>query len=214
MKPSLRQARAARLAFSALVALAAAALAGGCANTSAPQRFYTLEASALETPKAPACDWRIEVGPISIPQSIDRAELVEARSSTELAIYEQDRWAEPLAVGIGRVLAEALGRQTGASSAWAYPQRGVPDPSLHVSVDVQSLSAGRDSVVLEALWSVRSLANRPANCAAPAEAVTVGHAHLTEAVSAPGATGLVQAQSRIIAALAAQIAQGIAAARH
>jgi uncharacterized lipoprotein YmbA len=176
----------------------------GCAS-SPSLRYFALVATGEQHPVAAASTLRIEVGPVSVPQSIDRSELVLFREGSRVTLLEQDHWAEPLRVGIGRVLAQDLARALGASLVWAYPQRGVPDPNVSVSVDIQRLETDGSVVRLEALWSVRSTA------VGASPGPRIGHSSLEEPVSGAGTAALVDAQSRALAGMAQQIAAALAA---
>jgi uncharacterized lipoprotein YmbA len=182
-------------------------LAAACA-TSALERYYTLapygpDAGVAHAPAA----LRIEVGAVSVPESADRAELVVVRDGTTLTLFEQERWAEPLRVGIGRVLALDLARQSSGSLVWAFPATGLPDPDYHVTVDVQRLEADGTHLRLEAIWSVRPLRSPATGAAKPA--AQSGHSFVDQAMSGSGPASLVEAHGRAVAALAADIAKAL-----
>ena len=71
-----------------------AAAASGC-STTAPSRFYTLDAMAVSDGAAPIAD-AIMVGPVSVPASVDRAEFVVQVAPNRVDVDEFNRWAAPL----------------------------------------------------------------------------------------------------------------------
>ena len=108
-------------------------LVGACGNPPR-ERFYTLDAP--EPPVAADGAPSIAVGPVSVPELVDRPQLVVRLGANQVALEEQARWAEPLRGAIARVvaanLATALGarvvprngeRRSGRSVAREKPQR-------------------------------------------------------------------------------------------
>lgn len=84
-------------------------VAGG---PSQPSRFYTLtpldDAKTAAQKEAGEQCVAIGVGPVEIPEYLNRAQIVTRESPNELKLAEFDRWAEPLNDNITRVLAENL----------------------------------------------------------------------------------------------------------
>ena len=80
------------------------ALVSGCA--SAPSRFYTLSAESAATPSS--SNLSVVVGPVSVPASVDRPEIVVSTGPNQLRLEEFDRWASPLQDEIARAVAENL----------------------------------------------------------------------------------------------------------
>lgn len=102
-----------RHAFFAAPALAVlavlAALSGGCAGRSADTVWFVLDGAAGAPPMAEQCQGpRIQVRRIDIPGYLDRAAIVTREGGVRLRLAEFHAWAEPLAAGMRRALAEAL----------------------------------------------------------------------------------------------------------
>ena len=94
-----------------LIGIALALCAGACVSSS-PARFYMLNAiqetapaGAVEAAQNPVS---IRVGPVLIPDYLDRTPLCVRDSGHEVTYAEFHRWAEPLDAGIARVLVENL----------------------------------------------------------------------------------------------------------
>lgn len=133
---------------------ALAALAAGCASTPEPH-FYTL--SAQTESEAYVAGPSVAVGAVTVPDAVDRPQLVVTVNANEVAILQQHRWAQPLKSELGRVLAENLTRETGNPRIAAYPQNASLNAEYRVLVDFQRFT-GRPNgeVALDALWSVRA----------------------------------------------------------
>ncbi|MGH8734575.1 MAG: PqiC family protein, partial [Burkholderiales bacterium] len=86
-------------------------------------RFYTLSAAgvAANVTAAEARD-PIVVGPVTLPEVVDRPQLVVRIGANEVAILEQHRWAEPLKSEIPRLIARTLSQLLGTSRVSAYPE--------------------------------------------------------------------------------------------
>jgi len=179
--------------FVAVVAL----LAAGCASTPAP-RFYTLSAQIESAPYAPAPS--VSVAAVTVPDVVDRPQLVVAVNANEVIILEQHRWAEPLKGELGRVIAENLSRMTGNAHIAAYPQNASLNADYRVLVDFQRFSGQpQGAVVLEALWSLR---------AANGETLRSGRARAQQTAEG-GYDALVAAYSRALASISAEIAAAL-----
>ena len=87
---------------------------GGCiaGSPSQPSRFYTLtsldDAKAAAQKEAGEQCIAIGVGPVEIPEYLNRAQIVTRKGPNELKLAEFDRWAEPLNDNFTRVLSENL----------------------------------------------------------------------------------------------------------
>lgn len=125
-----------------------------CATTP-PLRYYLL-VPQIEAAKAtdPSIEkLSIGVGPIEIPDYLDRAEIVIRRGSTRLVLGDTDKWGEPFDPLFGRVLVENLGRQLGSRNIQLLPQRR--DSRLDAQMELDLLRFDADeggSVVLDLRW--------------------------------------------------------------
>jgi Uncharacterized protein conserved in bacteria len=139
----------------------------------------------------------IAIGPVTVPELVDRPQIVSRIDANRVSINEFARWADPLKSQIPRVLAAELTQFIPGSIVSVYPQR-VDDNACRVSVDVQSFdSSTSGTVTLAAIWSVR-----PPKRGEPVTGRTVVH----EVVSGPGYDALVNAHSRALVSVARDIA--------
>ena len=185
-----------------MVAVLCAALIG-CASVPA-EYFYTLNATAPagQPPAAnPAWEAGIVVDTATIPEGVDRPQLVIGAGENRVVILEQQRWAEPLKGQIARTVALNLARMLGTSKVSAHSQAADGDAAYRVTLDLQRFDARRgEAVMIEALWTVRG----PAGAA-----LRSGRSTLREVVAADGYDVLVAAFSRAIAALSGDIAAAL-----
>ncbi len=102
----------------ALVSVLATLLAG--CGSSPTANFYTLSAGAAPAPPT-ATTYRIAVGPVTVPEVVDRPQIVVRVGANRVTIAELHRWAEPLKSEIPRVIAENLAQLLGTKQVSAYP---------------------------------------------------------------------------------------------
>src|SRR5688572_14141193 len=77
-----------------------ALLLAGCGATP-KESFYTL-ASAPPVEPAAAATMTVHVGPVAIPDEVDRTPMVIRKGANQVDIEDFHRWAEPLKTGIPR----------------------------------------------------------------------------------------------------------------
>ena len=138
-----------------------------CASVFAPRRdssrFFALsvEAESGGQPSASAKAGKVYgLGPVRLPDYLDRNEICTRLSASELRFSEHERWAAPLRASVGSILAQDLGILTGGSRVLAYPWTVAESIDLQIEVDVHRFEAGADGkTTLVARWTVRD-ANR------------------------------------------------------
>lgn len=182
----------------------AAVLLAGCA-TSPPERFYTLDPPPAAGPAVAATAFRhsIVVGPVTLPERVDRPQMVVRSAPNRVELLEQHRWAEPLKSAIPRVLAAQLSRLLGGANVAAYGQNSLTEADYRVVVDVERFEgAPGESATVDARWSIHS---------AKGDARS-GRSTITAATAGPGYEGLAAAYGRAAAGLAQEIAAALGSA--
>jgi len=171
-------------------------LFAGCA-TSPASKFYTLSPVQAVEQSSGGHPIRIAIDPVTVPELIDRSQIVTRLDANRVSIDEFARWAEPLKQQIPGVLAADLGRFIPGAIVSTYPQR-VDDNAYRISIDVQAFdSSANGTVTLAVIWSVRS----------PKGGENVsGRSVVHESAGGPGYDALVKAHSRALASVASDIA--------
>ena len=143
-----------RAALPALVWMTA--FLAGC-GTTPDSVFYTLRAA--EPAPAESSAISVVVGPVTLPETVDRPQLVVSTGGSRVEIAEFHRWAEPLKSEVPRVIASHLGRQLGTTRVGVFTDVSISDPDYRVLVDVQRFELRRsEETVVDALWTVRARA--------------------------------------------------------
>lgn len=162
--------------------------------------FYTLSADSSLERTAPAIPVSVVVGPVTVPELVDRPQMVTRVASNEVTLNEFARWGESLKSDIARALAGDLAQLLGTDSVSVY-QQSVAGPAWQVRVDVLRFDATLgDAVTIEALWSAR-----PPKGTVPLTGRTLVH----EAVKGPGYDAIAAADSRALADVSREIAAAI-----
>jgi hypothetical protein len=172
----------------------------GCAS-SPPASFYTLEARAVAEPVASKADFSVLVGPVSIPDLVDRPQMVLRVDASRVTIAEQARWAEPLKIAIARAVAGNLGKMLDGARTAAYPQVTGSSADYQVFLDVQNFEAVLGSAsTIEVLWTVK---------AGKDKSEKTGRSVMREAVTGADHAALVAAHERALAAISREIAVAV-----
>lgn len=189
-----------------LALLVSAAWLPGClglGSGSAPTRSYVLTALAPPAPQgaAPAGLGRLGVLPAQVPRYLDRPQLVTGPPGNEVVLEDLDRWAEPLAEGITRVLVVNLESHLAGVRVERLPWPNGEEPDLHVRFLLLGLHGSPGGkAVLEARWAI----------AKPNLGEVLARRTRHEVDLGPGAQGaVVQAWSRLLGNVSAEIAAAI-----
>ncbi len=99
----------------------------GCASTPAA-RFYMMSPMSLSEnrqspPDSPCIS--IGIGPVKIPEYLDRSGIVTQVTLHELMVGDLNKWAEPLEENLPRVLADNLSSLLCTRNVFILPARGV-----------------------------------------------------------------------------------------
>lgn len=177
---------------------ASALLLAGC-GTTAPSRFYTLDAAATAD-GAPPTYASVGVGPVSIPGAVDRPQLVLQVAPNRVELDEFNRWAAPLDDNIARAVAVDLTVLLGTPDVATMPLVNFA-PTHRVTIDVQRFdSIQGEAALLDAVWVVTRTAGGETRS---------GRTVARNAVEGPEVASLAAAHSRAIAKLSGDIATAI-----
>jgi uncharacterized lipoprotein YmbA len=176
------------------------ALTVGCA--SAPSHFYTLTPTPMASPGSGPPGLSIVVGPVTVPEVVDRPQIVLRVGTNQVTLDEFNRWASSLQDEIARTVAQNLMARFGTPNVALASQRPTPEPGFRVTIVVQRFeSALGDAATLDAQWTVRR---------AREEAIRTGRTTVSESARGGAHDALASAHSRAIGRLSEDIAEAIA----
>lgn len=182
-----------------LFAIAVAVMLSACTS---PAPFYL----TLDVPSAPVAAQTgqrvVVVGPVSVPESVDRIQVMLNVGAHQLEPASNLRWAQPYKLEVARALAAYLAQALG--NPYVVPVLTAPpaEPFLRVGVDVLGFEQ-RDGqyIVLDILWSVRD--------SGTGKVIASQRRVLRESVSGSGGEALAAAQGKALAAIARDIAAAL-----
>ena len=131
-----------------------------CAKSSKPVEYYMLDASVgidnnqtLKSDEGPM----IGLGPIRLPEYLDRFQMVVAVSENKYKLIDGHRWAEKLDQNISLALFKTLPSQLGTDRMIRYPWPQRPGVDFQVKIDILELNIDQDGrSKLIAQWSIKS----------------------------------------------------------
>jgi uncharacterized protein len=186
--------------------LVAALLLAGCAP-SQPTRFYTLSsvlAAPGETGAGASQELAIGIGAVTLPEYLNRPQLVTRVGSNRVALADFDSWIEPLQGLVARTLAENLALLLDTDDVLTLPQRRPFRPDYQVEVEITRFDAdAAGNAVLDARWWVLGARGE--------RELHSARTTLVEPAPAGDRTAAVAALSRALGALSQEIADVIVA---
>jgi uncharacterized lipoprotein YmbA len=193
-----------------------ALLVAGCA-ASPPTNLYTLsavDAPSVEGGGAPSAGGRaskspsavVAVGPVTLPDYIDRPQIVTRQSAYRLELAANDQWAAPLYDMLPRVLIEDLALRLPAVRMVSFPQVSEASFDYRIAIDVSRFDVdATGQATLAARWQVYA---RPTP-----RALVVAEDVLHRRTEGEGYSSYVASLSGVLADLSERIAQALNLAR-
>lgn len=180
----------------------------GCAS-SPPSKFYqlsTMSGPDSETHSPDQDAMVVVIGPLRIPDYLDRPQIVTRSGKNELSLSEFDRWAGSLDSDIIRVLVENVSAQLPRDRffviRWTPLLQTQLSANYRVELLVERFEGTSDGVVLlRAQWGIFS----------PEKGLLLKkESQISEEVRGKGSDAIVDAMSRAIGRLSKEITDGIA----
>ena len=192
--------------FVLLVALAVSIFTVNGCSTGPSARLYVLT-SLTRVESVPQAmgrrDVAIGVGPVELPQYVNRLQIVTGYNSPELQSSYSAQWAEPLQDGFTRVLAENLSLLLATDRVVIFPWKSfVPEYQVVIEV-TRFVGQTGGEVSLAALWSILSKNGK--------DVLVSKKSSFHESTGSSEYAALAAAMSRTVAALSRDIAVAVVA---
>ncbi|QDQ25081.1 membrane integrity-associated transporter subunit PqiC [Chitinimonas arctica] len=128
-------------------------------GTTPPARFFSLVPDTADSTAIAAAEARIALGPLTIPEAIDRPQLV-LRRGADIEIREQLRWLQPPKADIAAAMAARLGRLLGRP-VFTQGQAGANGARYRVALDVIRFDSELGLAASETVaWSIYDAQHR------------------------------------------------------
>ena len=121
-------------------------------GSSPPSKFYRLTAGTGSIENTQQLS--LGVGPIEVPEFLNRSALVYTRGENRLLISSTELWAEPLAEGVQRIIGLNLAQLLDTENLSYFPWDSRHLPEYGVRVSVLDLDANEQQAMLTAEWIV------------------------------------------------------------
>ena len=185
------------------------AILAGCFGTSPNSRFYTLAPQENRSaPETTMLDTAVAVGPVTIPDYLDRRQIVTRSGQNEIVFSEFDRWGGSLEGEITRVLAANLANRLNSIHVAVFPWRFIPPANVRtvyrIPVNIARFDGTLgDKVVLNAMWTVF------VKGAKLEETVLTKETTITEEVRDKSYEALVAAMGKVVERFGKEIAESV-----
>jgi uncharacterized protein len=170
-------------------------------------RFFVLKPIPGATMAAPASSngpdaLSIGIGPVKLPDSLNRQQMVTRISENEVRVESFCRWAAPLTENITSVLAENLSSLLNTNRVVTFPWAVAKQPAYQVRITVVDfMGALGGEATLEVRWVLSQGENQ--------QELENRHSSFKAPVPSSGHSALVTAESRLLAELSREIAQAL-----
>ncbi len=193
-----------------LIACAALVVVMACVGSSRPSRFYTLAPLDVRGRPPSTAGVTLAVGPVEIPETIDRQEIVTRTGTNELSRAAFDRWGGSLDGEISRSLVATLGDRLASRDGVVSPWRAGTAPpggtTYRAAVSISRFDGVLgQSVVLRGRWELIAETDRDGR------SLSVREATVTEKIDGAGYGALVAAMQRALVRFGQEMADEVTA---
>lgn len=177
----------------------------GCATTQS-SKFYMLESISGTIPVDGGAPFdqsiSVGLGPVTIPDYLDRPQIVTRTNRNSILLAEFDRWAEPLSGTITRTLSENLYSLLHTDNVIPYPWPGSMDVSFQVLVELFRFDGVLgEKAILDVQWSVLGKRGK--------KVLLLKRSNFVEPTRDGSFAALVSAESRALDNLSREIASAV-----
>lgn len=198
----MRQGRQGNHFLIPLVAVTALLL-NACASSPKPI-YLTLDAPAFVAVRGDTVTQAaVVIGPVSVPELVDRPQLVLASGPNRIEPVDSVRWAQPLKNELATALAGHLASVLGNPRVVPLGLNLPAEPYLRIGVEVVRFESRTGAeIVIEAVWTLAESGGK---------VLTSRRSLVREAVAGGGYEAVAAAHSRAVAHMAAEMAEAVRA---
>ncbi len=182
-------------------------LLGGCAGSKSAN-YYVLRSMQNPGPEVRAAgtqqDQAVGVGPVKIPEYLDRPQMVTRSTGSGLQFAEFDKWAEPLEKNLTRVLADNLSVLLLSERVCIFPWPKSMPVQYQITLEIIHLEKmPDDKVILDASWNILGNGGE--------KLLVMKRSRLVLPVESAGFEAMASAESRAVEGLSREIATAVRA---
>ena len=174
-----------------------------CSRTG-PSRFYILSSFSDAGSVLSKSSLIIGVGPVDIPDYLERPQIITRTSQNNLVLAEFDKWAGSLKHDIPLVIAENLSAVLNTDHVFVYPWKGMLPVQYQIKVEIIRFDAEPEKqAVLTAHWLILGKNGR--------KVLKMKKSKISWPIKEKGYDAIVSAQSQALAVLSHDIASAVSA---
>jgi len=178
----------------------------GCSSSTPPVEFYTLASlpgMEMESHEQSAVrDITIGIGPVQLPQFLNRPQIVIRSGPNKLTVSEFHRWGGYFDQDFLRVLAQDISILMPTNRVIEFPWEDRADPDYRIEFNVQQFDGQPgNSVLLNTVWTIKGRKDT--------KALYAKRSIIRQPVSENDYEALVAAHSQALATLSREIAAAI-----
>ncbi len=142
------------------LAIVGLALLLGACGTSPPSAYYTLDEATFEYSRDADAAEILGIGPIRVPEYLERPQMVTRGKRSELRIDDFNRWAEPIVDAQHRIIASNVDALLDDVIAVSYPYSVVTDYTAKLVGRIDRFDMDvAGTTRLDVFWAVASADN-------------------------------------------------------
>jgi len=181
-------------------------MVAGCRRSTPPIEFYTLTSPPgmeMESHEQSAVQGiTIGIGPVQLPQFLNRPQIVTRSGPNKLTVSEFHRWGGYLDQDFLRVLAQDISILMPTNRVIEFPWDDRADPDFRIEFNVQQFDGQPgNSVLLNTVWTIKRRKGT--------KALYARRSIIRQPVSGNDYEALVSAHSQALAAFSIEIAAAI-----
>ena len=181
-------------------------MAAGCRSSTPPVEFYTLASlpmMEMESHEQSAIrDITIGIGPVQLPQFLNRPQIVIRSGPNKLTVSEFHRWGGYFDQDFLRVLAQDISILLPTNRVVEFPWEDRADPDYRIEFNVQQFDGQPGNfVLLNTVWTIQERKGK--------KVLYARRSIIRQPVSGNDYDALVAAHSQALAVLSREIAAAI-----
>lgn len=162
--------------------------------------LLTMEQLGQTQPVGAYPELALGIGPITVPDSLKRSQIVTRINGNQYQFNEFNRWAGVLEKDFLTVAGDNLGMLLGTENIGYLPWHPAFTPGYRMAIDIQRFDGALDGeAVLEARWSIIEATGK--------EMLAGGRSVYRMPVAESGYAGLVRTESQLVAELCKEVAR-------
>ena len=130
----------------------------GCVGNTPPVQYYVLNPVLQGQTDAQSSyrgDFSIGVGPVEIPEILDRPHIVTRTDENRVAVAEYHRWGGSFKTGITEYLVQELSVLLKTYRVYSFPWRNIPAPDYRILLTIHRFDGNLGGeVVLDVSWAI------------------------------------------------------------